>query len=377
MLVLLLEVIIMNKNKKVSKVLLTFISIFSLLVGFCAGVILKTYQNKPISDTIISGDLKIHFMELGNIYTGDSILIQIGEYDILVDAGSTKDSITTIKNYLDQHINDNTLEYVIATHADSDHIAGFAGDGNTSLFSHYKTENIIQFSKTDKDTKTYQNYLTMVEKEVNEGAKLYTALECYNNENGCNRIIDLGFGVELEILYNYYYENNSTDENNYSVCFIINQGDNHFLFTGDLEKEGEEKLVELNSLPKVTMYKAGHHGSKTSSTLTLLNVIQPEIVIIPCVAGTHQYTQIKDSTFPTFDALTNISKFTDKVYIPAYVISEYIDGEYKDVDHSSLNGNIIISSNKDGVTVTGSNNSTILKDSEWYKTNRNNIELWK
>lgn len=366
-----------KNDKKVSKVLLTFISIFSLLLGFCAGVIFKTYQDKPISDSIISGDLRIHFMELGNIHTGDCTLIQIGEYDILVDAGSTKESISTIKNYLDQHVIDNTLEYVIVTHADSDHISAFAGDGNTSLFSHYKSENIIQFAKTNKTTKTYQNYLAMVEKEKDEGASVYTALQCYNNQDGCSRVIDLGFGVELEILYNYYYENNSSDENNYSVCFIINQGDNHFLFTGDLEKEGEEKLVELNSLPKVTMYKAGHHGSKTSSTLTLLNVIQPSIVIIPCVAGTHEYTQNEDNTFPTFDALTNISNFTDKVYIPTYAISEYIDGEYEDVDYASLNGNIIISSNKNGVSVTGSNNSTILKDTEWYKTNRNNIENWK
>lgn len=366
----------MNSKKKISKALLIFVSIFSLLVGFTIGIAIKTYLNRPTSDTIISGDLKIHFMELGNIYTGDCILIQIGEYDILVDAGSTKDSITTIKSYLDSHLQDDTLEYVIATHADSDHIAGFAGDGETSIFSYYKTGTIIQFPKTNKDTKTYENYLTMVEKEKQEGAKVYTALQCYNNQDGCNRIIDLGFGVELEILYNYYYENNSSKENNYSVCFIINQGDNHFLFTGDLESGGEEKLVELNTLPEVTLYKAGHHGSSTSSSETLLNVIKPEIVVIPCVAGSYEYSDTQDYTFPTFNTLTNISKYTDKVYIPSQAISEIIDGEYETVDYTSLNGDIIVSSNKSGVNVTGSNNNTILKDSDWYKINRNNITNW-
>ena len=366
----------MAKARKTSKALLIFVSLFSLIIGFIIGVAYNTYKNKPVSDTIISGDLKIHFMELGNIYTGDCILIQIGEFDILVDAGSTTDSISTIKDYLDANMQDDTLEYVIATHADSDHIAGFAGNGETSILSYYKTETIIQFAKTNKTTKTYQNYLTMVEKEKEEGAKVYNALQCYNNQDGCSRVIDLGFGVELEILYNYYYENNSSKENNYSVCFIINQGDNHFLFTGDLETIGEEKLVEFNTLPEVTLYKAGHHGSSTSSSEVLLNVIKPEIVVIPCVAGSYEYSDTQDNTFPTFNTLTNISKYTDKVYIPTQAISELIDNEYETTNHTSLNGNIVVSSNKSGVNVTGSNNNTILKDSDWYKTYRNNISNW-
>ena len=54
-------------------------------------------------------------MELGNKYSGDSILIQVGEYDILVDAGSKRSSYDTIKNYLDTHLEDDTLEPFIVT----------------------------------------------------------------------------------------------------------------------------------------------------------------------------------------------------------------------------------------------------------------------
>ena len=85
------------------------------------------------------------------------------------------------------------------------------------------------------------------------------------------RIYQISPSVEMEILYNYYYENTTSDENNYSVCLMFNQGDNHYLFTGDLEKSGEEHLVEYyedigEPLPHCVLYKAGHHGSKTSST---------------------------------------------------------------------------------------------------------------
>ena len=100
---------------------------------------------------------------------------------------------------------------------------------------------------------------------VAAGAVHYTALQCWNQTDGAQRVYEVSDGVEMEILYNYYYENESKDENNYSVCLMFNQGDKHFLFTGDLEEDGEEQLVVYNQLPKVELFKAGHHGSKTSS----------------------------------------------------------------------------------------------------------------
>lgn len=363
-------------NKRLNKGIIIFVSIFSFIIGLFSGVYLYHLNNLPISDKIISGDLQIHFLELGNQYTGDSILIQVGDYDILVDAGSRTSSIDTIKSYINEHIEDDTLEYVIATHADRDHIAGFAGNGETSLLSYYKTGTIIQFPKTNSTTKTYQNYLAMLEKEKQEGAKVYNALQCYNNQDGCSKKFDLGFGVELEILYNYFYDHDSSDENNYSVCFIIHQGDNHFLFTGDLESEGEAKLVEYNTLPEVTLFKAGHHGSRTSSTKTLLDVIKPEIVIFTCVAGSYEYTQNTDRTFPTLEVLERISEYTDKVYATSKgIVSVKSDGTYEDIGVESMNGNILVESNSSGVKVHGSNNDTLLKDTEWMKTYRSSI-VW-
>lgn len=366
---------------KPSKLLLTFISIFSLILGFLAGGLVHIYLNKPESDVVINGDLRIHFLELGNEYAGDSILIEVGETDILIDAGSKLSSLDTIVSYLDKYVSDKTLEYVIVTHAHEDHYANFAGNGETSLFTYYETQNIIQFALTNQTTgKMYNNYLKMVEKEKEEGANVYTALECYKNQKGCTRTTDLGFGVELEILYNHYYENKDSSENNYSVCIMINQGDNHFLFTGDLEDSGEEKLIELNTLPQVTLFKAGHHGSNTSNTAKLLNVIKPEIVVVTAVAGSVEYTQNLDSTFPTKKVLSNIATYTDKVYVTSKATIELKDDKYENTGFSSLNGNIIVNSNKNGVTVNGDNNSEILKNSDWYSnyysTYRNNDLPW-
>jgi beta-lactamase superfamily II metal-dependent hydrolase len=48
----------------------------------------------------------------------------------------------------------------------------------------------------------------------------------------------------MKILYNYYYENSSSDENNYSVCVLFTQGSKNFLMTGDLEADGESALSQ-------------------------------------------------------------------------------------------------------------------------------------
>lgn len=354
----------MNKGTKICLSIL--LAIILALVGFAGGFIVNVFiLNKQESDKFVSGELSIHFLELGNKYTGDSIFIQCGEYDILVDAGSRQNSATTIINYVDQYVTDNTLEFVVATHADQDHIAAFPSTkSREGIFEHYKVETIIDFPLTDKNSETYNDYISYRDKEVKNGAKRYSALECYNNQNGAQRTYELTSGVELEILYNVYYEQRHSDENNYSVCFMINQGDNHYLFTGDLEEEGEENLVEYyaqnhGGLPHCVLYKAGHHGSKSSSTQTLLNAITPEYVCVCCCAGSDEYTDTMENQFPTKKMIQNVSEHTDNIYVTSMVNDA---GEAV-----SMNGNIVFTVNVSKITVECSNNNTILKDTDWFK----------
>lgn len=352
----------------------TFLACFlALVIGFLAAFLLYTYLRRPSGgDVYVSGDLSFHFMELGNKYAGDSIYIKAGDADILIDAGSRASSTETTSAYIDQYCTDGVLEYVIATHADQDHIAGFAGSSSSpSIFERYECEVIIDFPLTDKDSQTYENYVAKRDAEVEAGAVHYTALECYNNENGAQRVYQLSDGVEMEILYNYFYENRSADENNYSVCLLFNQGDKHFLFTGDLEEEGEEYLVQYNELPEVELFKAGHHGSKTSSNDCLLSVIRPKIVCVCCCAGTDEYTDEPANQFPTQDMIDRVAKYTARVYVTSLGDESAEDG------FVSMNGNIVVTSNRSGVSVRCSNNDVLLKDTDWFKANRTAPSQWQ
>ena len=326
--------------------------------------------------------LSIHFLELGNQYTGDCTLIDIGDTEILVDAGSRKNSATTIKKYVDKYCEDGVLEYVIATHADQDHIAAFVGNSGsplrTGILYQYQVGTLIQFNKTNKSELTdkgnqtvYGEYLSAVEYAKGKGTAVYTALECWNNENGANRSYTLGDGITMNFLYQEFYENSTNDENDYSVCFLLTQGENNYLFTGDLEKKGEASLVANNALPKCKLYKGGHHGSPTSSTDALLSIIQPEIVCVCCCAGSDEYTDTAANQFPSQAFIDRIAPYTDKVYVTTMISSDGSKGV-------SMNGNIVVSC-PDGknVMVTGTNNSLILKDTEWFKANRTMPSAWQ
>ncbi len=352
------------------KVVTTILCILFLALGLLAGAGVYLYTNQFESDTFVSGEIEFHFLELGNKYTGDCIYVRCGDVDILIDAGSRKNSAPTITSYIDQYVDDNTLEYVIVTHAHQDHIAAFCDTANTQgIFSYYNVETIIDFPRTESTSEIYSEYVELRDKEIAEGATHYTALQCYNEEDGAKRVYQISENVEMEILYNYYYENDASTENDYSVCVMFNQGDNHYLFTGDLEEGGEERLVDYyneigDPLPHCILYKAGHHGSYTSSSSYLMDTITPEYVVVCCCAGTDEYGAYPEKKMPAQEFVNNVAKWTDKIYVTTLCV-DYSAGVYQ-----SMNGNVVFKVENGELKVECSNNNTILKDTDWFKANR-------
>ncbi|MBE7086446.1 MAG: MBL fold metallo-hydrolase [Clostridiales bacterium] len=307
--------------------------------------------------------LDVHFLHVGNATSGDCTLIKSGNTEILIDAGSTTGSIGTIVPYIKSYCTDGILEYVIATHAHQDHIAGFTNSSSQGkgIFESFECKTIIDFPKTTVTSKLYGEYVSLRDAEVKAGAKHYTALECWNNANGAQRSFTIADGITLNILYQKYYESSTSNENNNSVCTLITQGENNYLFTGDLESGGEKSLVQSNKLPKCKLFKAGHHGSNTSNTTELLSVIQPEVVVANCCCG-------DKFGFPHQEFIDNVAPYTDKVYIPSMSSSS---------GFVLLNGNIVVSST-DGKTVrvNCSNNNTLFKDTKWFEENRKFPSYW-
>ena len=368
----------MRKN---SVVLTVICSILAFIIGACFGLVGFWYfdiiRTEKQSDNFVSGILQIHFPELDSYYTGDCSIIKVGNTEVLIDAGSKIDCVDTLDNYIKTICLDGVLEYVVVTHAHEDHYAGFAYNGASgSLFNRYQIGTIIDFSQTNqklttgKGNKTmYANYLDERQEAIDAGAVHYTAKELRTNGN---YTFSLSNAVTMTVLDSkYYYEKTSTGENEHSVCTLFSQGDRHFLFTGDLEKKGEESLVALNNLPEVELYKAGHHGSKTSSNDCLLKVIKPKSVCVCCCAGTSEYTDTNANQFPTQEFINRVAPYTDKVYVTSQVDNDSAK------TYKSMNGNIVVLSKNTGLEFIFSANDLKLKDTVWFKENRVTPTAWQ
>ncbi len=172
---------------------IVFVAVYGYFKGWFDPILIGDNTLDFNSDTydvtaIKSENLSIHFLELGNGYTGDCVYIKAGETDVLIDAGSRPGSAAAIAAYVDRYCEDNTLEYVIATHAHQDHIAGFVGTKDAQgIFDKYECKTIIEFARTNATSEIYKNYCEKRNEEAERGANCYTALECVNNSNGLKR----------------------------------------------------------------------------------------------------------------------------------------------------------------------------------------------
>lgn len=388
----------MAKRKKISGAILIATIAVSLLVGLVGGaaggvfaanetyvipdkVTATVYQGGALDENAVNAiksddtTLSVHFLELGNKYTGDCVFINAGKFEILIDAGSRADSVDDIYEYVKPYV-DGQLEYVVVTHAHQDHYAGFATKNyENSLFSKFDDGigTVVTFAQTNQKADKaglYQYFENNVKTLKEKGTERKYVNEYF--ERGASATVKINDNVSIEFLEHKFYHEKSKTENNYSVCFQIVEtaGENvyRYLFTGDLEEDGEKDLVTKNSakMGKTRLYKAGHHGSKTSTSQELLDVIEPDTICVCACAGSPEYTKNKDNQFPT-------QAFVDRVYTKNAGTQVFVTSLCVDYDankFTSMNGNIVICSAGNSVTRYFSNNPTELRETEWFKTNR-------
>lgn len=200
---------------------------------------------------------KVHFIDVGQ---GDSTLIQ-GEHSILIDGGgSLFGSFDVGKNitlpYLEKH-GVNYLDLVILTHNHEDHYKGLI----PVLEKLSIGAMIVNRTSLNDD----------IMKVINEKKIPFIV---------GHRDIDINYeNINLDFLWPYYKENYRINENNNSLVSKVSIYDKTLLFTGDIEKEAEEKLIK-DRLNEVDFLKVAHHGSSTSSTKAFIQLASPKFSII-------------------------------------------------------------------------------------------------
>ena len=236
---------------------------FSIVLLFCCIFFIScnyiTNDNKKTNTSIKdSKQLKIHFIDVGQ---GDSTLIEINGYTLLIDAGPEASS-KKLKNYLDKN-GITKLDYVVATHPHEDHIGGMP-----EIIKNYKIDHFLG-PKVTNNTDIFKN---MVKELKSKSLKIQVLKK--------GDSLNLGENVEFNILAPI--EDNYEDDNNYSVVAKLSYKDTSFLFMGDAETLVESQLLRDKTDVKADVLKVGHHGSTSSSSKAFLKAVSPQYAVIFC-----------------------------------------------------------------------------------------------
>lgn len=301
------------------------------------------------------GELLVHMLDVGQ---GDCIYIQLPDgKDMVIDCANYNNSGTYQKetfDYLDAYIEDDTVEYLMLTHCDSDHVY-FMDD----LLVRYQVDNLympnvlatpkneelknqiaeLDTSRfTDKDTidsVTYAQFFIAALTEPNCTITLNVDKDASSNtiiiEETSYRLV---FYCPTQEYYDDNNLNSAERKNAISPIGILEYNGRKVMLTGDSNEINEPLVMARTGKIDCDILKVGHHGSATSTSTAFLDCYTFEYALISCNAAGNTFNH------PRQDTLDRLAQHNINVY------------------RTDNNGNIVVSVDKDG-------NIKITTEKEW------------
>lgn len=236
-----------------------------------------------------AGELTVAILNIGQ---GDSIYIQSPTgAEVLIDGGpdsSLLRELPTVMAYADR-----TIDAVIATHPDADHIGGLV-----DLIPRYEIKNFIE-PGIPKNTATAQKLQQEVDAAHIPRAKAYRGMW-----------LELGGGARLDILFPDFDVTTLSDAKANEGCVVAHlvYKNTSALFTCDAPFETEDHLLAISTSTdlKSDLLKVAHHGSKYSSSNAFLDMVAPLFAAIS--VGKNRYGH------PTSETLNRLNDHQIKTY---------------------------------------------------------------
>lgn len=211
---------------------------------------------------------------------GDTILIDVGgkvtfgSKEKWQEASQTSNAEKTLIPYL-QARGVSQIDHLVLTHTDTDHIGDLE-----EVAKRFKIKEIC-VSQGALTKPSFVKRLRTLKRPVR-------TLKAGDN-------LPM-MGSKLQVLY----PNKIGDGgNNDSIVLYGKLLGSSFLFTGDLEKEGEEELMVSYPNLKASVLKAGHHGSKGSSSEAFLDQLHPSLALVSA-GENNRYKHPNDETLERF-----------------------------------------------------------------------------
>lgn len=236
--------------------------------GNASGIVSSedTVDSEEIGVSPDDGFLEVHFIDVGQ---GSCTLIVYynasGEPTdtMLIDAGYYEYG-TKVQNYI-QKLGIDTLDYVVGTHPDSDHIGAMdviitKFNCGTILLPEYQRDDIgaWYYMKQAMEWKYYTYSVPAVGDTYTLGCATFTVLSPGKLYEECN---------------------------DNSIVIKLEYGETSFLFPGDVEEIAESDIVNSGYDLSCDVYQVSHHGSNTSTSQAFLDSMCPTYAVISCAEG--------------------------------------------------------------------------------------------
>ena len=245
--------------------------------------ILSGCTQAAVNSPEAKGNLEISLFNIGQ---GDSILIRTKDQTILIDTANATEREQFVREL--EKFSVTKIDKLIITHSHVDHI------GNARMLIKPTEKQLAKYPyiKNVSVGEVYDNGVPFTNQSYRNYMKAVEATGIHRQSLKVGDTLDFGDGVKFQVLYptaEYIAEMNSgkVDNgdrtykmNNSSIVGRLTYKDFSMMLTGDCERESEAKIIESNKDLKCDILKAGHHGSKNSSSKNFIKAINPSYILI-------------------------------------------------------------------------------------------------